>query len=105
MVAQDRPDEAYQALQQAAKLAETPRPPELVVAILLTQLGKADQAEPWIVRAAEQSVEDTQMQQAIAAWYLEQGQPEKAKQHADAAAKLDPQAKDVTPTTILQRSG
>jgi len=73
--------------------------------ILLTQLGKTDQAEPWIGRAAEQSAEDAQPQQAIAAWYLEQGQPEKAEQHADAAAELDPKAKDLAPPTILQTSG
>ena len=96
MVAQDHPDEAYQILTQGAELADELRPPELVMGILLTQLGKVDLAEPWIVRAAEQSAEGGKAQQAIAAWYLEQGQPEKAKQHADAAAKLDPKAKDLT---------
>ena len=95
VLAQDRPDEAYRALQQAAKLAQSPRPPELVMAILLTQLGKADQAGPWIERADEQSADDAQAQQAIAAWYLEQGQPQKAKHYADVAATLDPEVKDL----------
>lgn len=96
MVAQDRPEEAYQTLKHAAKLAETPRPPELMMGILLTQLGKADLAEAWIVRAAEQSTANARTQQAIAAWHLEQGQPEKAEQHAHSAAKLDPKVTDLT---------
>ncbi len=95
MIAQDRPKEAYQALQRAAELATSPRPPELAMAILLTQFGKADQAEPWIVRLAEQSPEDALSRLAIATWYLEQGQLEKAKQHADTTARLAPKAKDL----------
>ncbi len=95
MIAQDRPKEAFQALQQAAKLVTSPRPPELVMAILLTQFDKADQAEPWIVRLAEQSPEDAPSRLAIATWYLEQGQLEKAEQHADTAARLAPKAKDL----------
>ncbi len=87
---QGKREKVQEELQQARKDDPTLDPPALSTARLYTEAGELKKAAEWVEYAARSAPQDLKAQLGAALWYLEQDQPERARGHAEAAAKLDP---------------
>ena len=94
-VAADKPDEALKQLQAAVK-AETklPNAPSLMAQIY-RQIGRGQDVEKWLIRAAEEFPRDIRGHLALGTWWLEEGSLDKAAAEFAAAEKLDAKSPEV----------
>ncbi len=90
----DLPKEAVEELTRAVQDDSSLPPAAVTMAWLFTQKGDVKEAGKWIDEALR-SPKDWRALHGVAQWLLEQGQTEKAKSHAEAAAKLEPNSGEV----------
>jgi len=83
-------EKVQEELQQALQDDPTLDPPAIVIARLYTEVSELKKAGEWVEYATQSAPRDPKAQLGAALWYLEQDQPERARGHAEAAAKLDP---------------
>jgi tetratricopeptide (TPR) repeat protein len=86
---------SYEELLRAAKEDPSIPPPAITMAWLFTRSGKLQKAEEWIGFANKNGAESLAVQMETAAWLMEQGRPDEAQSHVDAAAKLKPGAIEI----------
>ncbi len=67
----------------------------ITMAWLFTRSGNIKKAEEWIGYANKAGAESLAVQMETAAWLMEQGRPDEAQSHVDAAAKLKPGAIEI----------
>jgi len=86
---------AYEALQQATKADAALEPAAITMAWLFSRAGDLKKAEEWIDFASKTAADSLAVQMGSAVWLMEQGRPDEAQSHADAAAKLNPGSTDI----------
>jgi uncharacterized protein (TIGR02996 family) len=91
----DKPDEAFQELQNAVRDNPNLEPPTVTMGRLWTAKGDVKQAREWLDRAIKAEPNSIRVQLAYADWLLHQGDIDHAKDHVDAAAKLKPDDPEV----------
>lgn len=91
----DKPTEAQAQLQQAVKDDPTLDPAAITMGWLYTHKGNLTKAAEWMQAAVKQAPKDPKVQRGMATWLLQQGKTQEAKTHADAAAKLNPDAREL----------
>ena len=77
-------------LQQALKDDPTLDPPAITMARFYTEAGDLKKAAEWAAYAVGAAPQDPKTLLGAALCYLDLDQPERARSHAEAAAKLDP---------------
>ena len=94
-VAADKPDDALKELQAGVKVeTKWPSPPSMLAQIYI-QMGRSQDVEKWLIRAAQQFPDDIRTRLALGSWWLEQGETEKAAEEFVAAEKLDAKSLEV----------
>jgi Tfp pilus assembly protein PilF len=88
------PDDALVELDKAVKDEPSLEAPAVSMGRLWALKGDAKKAGEWFEKAAQKEPESARVHQAYGEWLLEQGRIDEAKIHADAAARLDPKAKE-----------
>jgi tetratricopeptide (TPR) repeat protein len=88
-------DEAFAELQTASKADPALDPPELFLGKLGLKIGNKAVAEDWLAKALARHGSNLHVQTAYAEWMLRQGQTDKAREHVEAAAKIDPKSFEV----------
>ena len=91
----DKPDEAFQELQQAVKDDATLDPPTVFMAQLWSMKGDSKLAREWFEKAIKAEPNNLRVHLAYANWLLQQNETAQAKLHVDAAAKIDANSLDV----------
>jgi tetratricopeptide (TPR) repeat protein len=91
----DKPEDAFQELQQAVKDDPTLDPPTVSMAQLWAEKADAKAARDWFEKAVKAEPNSVRVQLGYANWLLQQNEIEQAKIHSDMAAKLDGNSVDV----------
>jgi Tfp pilus assembly protein PilF len=86
---QGKRENTHEELQQARAVDPTLDPPGLIMARLCTEVGELKKAAEWVAYALTAAPRDARTHLEAAFWYLEQDQPDRAREHALTAAKLD----------------
>lgn len=89
LVRQDKVGEAQALLAAATNENNAATPAPLTIAQLLTEAGRAEEAQPWMVRTIKEHPTNAVARVAVAAWHFEQGDAPAALAHLAAAKKLD----------------
>jgi tetratricopeptide (TPR) repeat protein len=89
-----KPDEAAVELQTAFRDDPTVGPPEFGMARLWAAKGDAAKAEEWFQKAVAAHPKDARIPREYAGWLLGQGRVADARPQVDAAAGLEPNARD-----------
>jgi Tfp pilus assembly protein PilF len=84
-----KPDEAFAALKTAYTDDPASDLPELRMAALYGAGNDAAKAEEWLKKAVAAHAKDARPPRSYAGWLLNQGKPDAAQAHLDAATKLD----------------
>ena len=87
---QGKRERVFEELQRAANDEAALEPPAIIMAQLYTEAGEPKKAAEWVEFAVKTAPRDPKAHLGAALWYLEQDQPGRARDHAEAAAKLDP---------------
>jgi len=85
---------AYRDLEQSAKDDPSLEPATVAMGWLYTEQGDFNHAREWMDRAVAAAPKDVKTRLSVAMCLLYQHQPEKAKPHAEMAARLDPKSKE-----------
>jgi tetratricopeptide (TPR) repeat protein len=88
-------DAGFEELQRAAQEDASIAPPAITMAWLFTRSRNVKKAEEWVAFANTSGAESLAVQMETAAWLMEQGRPDEAQSHVDAAAKLKPGAIEI----------
>jgi Tfp pilus assembly protein PilF len=89
-----KPDEAFAALKTAYTDDPASDLPELRMAALYSAGNDAAKAEEWLKKAVAAHDKDARPPRSYAGWLLNQGKPDAAQAHLDAATKLDPTGRE-----------
>jgi tetratricopeptide (TPR) repeat protein len=95
LIAIGKPDEALKELQTAVKADAKLPPAPMLMAEINRQAGKGAEVEKWLTRAVQEAPQDVRTRLAMAKWFLDEGQLEKAAAEFDEAEKIDPKSIEV----------
>jgi tetratricopeptide (TPR) repeat protein len=87
--------DAQKELQKATQDDATLEPAAVSMGWLFGRLGNVKKAEEWMDYAVKNAPNSLATRMGVAAWLLEQGRSDEAKNQADAAVKLDPKSTEV----------
>ncbi len=90
----DQWDAAYRELKRAAGDDATLEPAAISMAGLYTAAGDVNNAEKWLDYAVKTAPDSIRVRIERAAWLLDRGRVEEARADAEAAARIDPKARD-----------
>jgi tetratricopeptide (TPR) repeat protein len=90
-----RQNEASKEMERSVKDDPSLPPPAISMGWLFTQKGDIDKAAKLMESAVHSAPTDPRAHQGVAEWLLQQGRGEQAKAHAEIAAELDPDSKEV----------
>lgn len=91
----DKPDEAARELERAVKDDASLPPVAVTLGWLYTRKGDLKKAAEWMERAVKDAPKDPKAHLGMASWLLQHGNAEQAKVHADVAARLGSDSREL----------
>lgn len=91
----DKPEQALQELDKAAKEDKNPQPTALIMGQFYIQKGDRKKADEWLEKAVKDAPEDWRTHVGLANWLLQQSKIEDAKGHAETAGRLKADTKEL----------